>query len=38
MKSSYYDILDKYHRGFCGEGDSIAFEYENVIAMYIYKS
>ena len=26
MKSSYYDILDRYYRGFCGEGDSIDFE------------
>ena len=33
MKSSYYDILDKYYGGFCGDGDRVEVLDENVILL-----
>ena len=30
MKSSYYDLLDKYYGGFCGDGDVVEVMGEDV--------
>ena len=30
MKSSYYDLTDKYYGGFCGSGDMVSVVDENV--------
>ena len=30
MKSSYYDLTDKYYGGFCGSGDMVSVADENV--------
>ena len=38
MKSSYYDLLDKYYGGFCGDGDSVEVVYEDVVDFLYWSS
>lgn len=35
MKSSYYDLTDKYYGGFCGSGDMVSVADENVRCSYL---